>query len=99
MFDSNLRQTLNALFGRMWHSTSCYKEPFATGSPCALSQDKRSSDGCPENAVRRCLVNVWGTVYELDLCESCADYWHGKCVDDCHYRVPKPASQLQPNGV
>lgn len=33
---------------------------------------------CSEDCARRCLINIWGTVYEIDLCETCAKLFDGK---------------------
>lgn len=43
-------------------------------SPC-------KTKGCVYLAVRRCLINIVGSVYEVDLCADCAKEYHGTCTE------------------
>jgi hypothetical protein len=61
------------LFGReglMWRSASRLVDPLNPQSECRIN-------GCLERAARRCLINIWGTVHEVDLCVDCAEEFNG----------------------
>ncbi|MFH1315813.1 MAG: hypothetical protein ABIH67_05480 [Candidatus Uhrbacteria bacterium] len=44
-------------------------------------------------AVRRAMVNVWGTVQEIDVCEKHLDQ-DGRCADDIPYRKPSATEDV-----
>lgn len=59
---------------RFHHSVYSMKEPFREGSPCMV-------EGCEETATERGLINVWGTVYPIDMCPEHLERWHAKAVE------------------
>jgi hypothetical protein len=54
----------------LWHSLYALKYLFDPAGTC-------KAEGCQEPNVRRCLINIWGSVYEIDLCKTCATAYHG----------------------
>ena len=84
------------LYGRMYHHTVELRFDFDVRNPCM-------HEGCNENAEKRCVVNVWGTVIERDLCKE-----HGKIDGLCmeieppikrDYVPATPIRPLDPNAV
>jgi hypothetical protein len=60
-------------YGRnMWHSTARLGHVFDPKKKCG-------TENCTHFCDRRCLINLWGTVYEIDFCNECAKEYHGKC--------------------
>jgi len=55
-----------------WHSVYVLDKPFDPTKRC-------KTEGCNIVNARRCLINIWGNVYEIDLCEECAREYDGKC--------------------
>jgi hypothetical protein len=59
------------LFGKeMWHSL------FSRGIPLDRNT-KCQTENCIHFCDERCLINIWGSVYEIDLCSECAKQYHG----------------------
>ncbi|MFA7319603.1 MAG: hypothetical protein WC022_03355 [Parcubacteria group bacterium] len=56
-----------------------FKDAVNTKEPC-MHRD------CEELRTKRIMVNTWGTVDEVDVCDKHADDYHGKCVDGFPYR-------------
>ena len=69
----------------MWHSIATLKEPFDSKKIC-------KAEGCTNLNVRRCLVNIWGTVYEIDFCETCATAYHGMLGESFPRKAPEPVA-------
>jgi hypothetical protein len=72
---------------RFYHSLYEPKFPFVAGGLCAVND-------CKEKAVRRIVINIWGTVCPADTCEECAQKYHLKAIEDFPWRqetkeVPK----------
>lgn len=62
-------------FGKKgWTMVNCLKEPFKENHPCSVRD-------CPNMRSRRIYVNIWSSVYEFDVCPSCAVAWHRKRCD------------------
>ncbi len=57
---------------RMWHSLCSLRRPFDPKGKC-------QTENCTHFCDQRCLINIWGTVSEIDLCMECAKQYHGKC--------------------
>jgi hypothetical protein len=68
----NLETRIIRAFGRMFHSYCASKKTFSLQDECATVH-------CNHFVDQRCLINIWGTVYELDLCKVCAEEYDGKC--------------------
>ena len=62
------------LYGTMFHSLAALKNPFDPANDC-IHEDHMSS---PPKATVRIIVNCWGTVYEMDVCEEHKNL-HGLC--------------------
>jgi len=62
------------LFKNMYHRIYIFNSPFNPHNICCIQ-------GCQENNSQRILVNIWGSVGELDVCEQHASQYHGKCVE------------------
>ena len=58
------------------------KLPWSSDNRC-MHEDHTDEDAPP--AVRRAMVNVWGTVQEIDVCQEHLDQ-DGRCADDVPYR-------------
>lgn len=67
------------LFKKNWIVLSELNEPFTVERLCMV-------DGCLENRERRCLVNIWGNVCQVDVCDGHAQDYHGKCIDSFPFR-------------
>ncbi len=65
------------LFPRHWHHFAVFDDPWDP----AQNRDCQHLP-CGAKATKRVMVNVWGTVCELEMCDSCATQWHGKRVED-----------------
>ncbi len=72
------------LFGSSWHSMWNLKFPWQEGNPCMHSAHD-GQDRPP--AVRRVMMNIWGSVCELDMCEEHLEY-DGRCADSAPYGEP-----------
>ena len=62
-------QRMLALFGSAW-SLFTRDSSLETDDGCQVK-------GCAKAAQRKGLVNLWGMVYEVDLCEEHFDQYHG----------------------
>lgn len=49
------------IYPRRYHSVYQLRFDFSPENPCMQA-------GCAKKATKRCIVNIWGTVSELDLC-------------------------------
>ncbi len=65
--------------GRMWHTLRVLKDLFGPESVCHHRD-------CGEKVASRCMVNIHGIVYEVDLCESHQKQFHGKNIDSFPWR-------------
>lgn len=74
--DMQLQRTLRRLFGSMWLVFRRKNGPLDERCYC-----------CEAPALRRCLVNTWGTICCYDLCREHADRYRGKNVDEVGRRV------------
>jgi hypothetical protein len=68
----------------LWHSLYSIPEPFDPQKQC-------KAKGCQDLNVRRCLINIWGSVYEIDLCENCAKAYHGMMGESFPDKAAVPA--------
>lgn len=59
------------LYRSCHHTVYELKYPFVLGCDCMIR-------GCPHKASMRGVVNIWGTVCPLDLCEDHTEEYHGK---------------------
>ncbi|MEK7138221.1 MAG: hypothetical protein AAB787_01805 [Patescibacteria group bacterium] len=72
------------LFGAgMFHHLAPLKHPFSLENKCMHEK-------CAESATNRALVNIWGTVCEVDVCKGHSD-WHGNCADSFPWKRPAVA--------
>lgn len=71
------------LYPGYYHTTYTFKHPFDPSLPCMC-------EGCSENASRRCVINEWGNVSEIDLCEPHAAEAHGKLFEQYHWKRDYP---------
>jgi len=67
-----------------YHTIREPKEPFSPEKDCSHAD-------CPEKNTRRVLVNFWGSVYLIDLCDAHAEKWHGRHADTFPFRKHRPA--------
>lgn len=65
---------LDSIFGRMWHTLMIRPDPFSPVAPC-------EHDECMRSASSRVLVNIWGVVWPVNVCDEHASY-HGRKLDD-----------------
>lgn len=73
--DSLPAMRANRKFGpNKWHTVNYYSEPFQPGTPC-------QHDGCDVLAAARIMVNIWGSVCEVDVCEEHRSF-DGKLLDE-----------------
>ncbi len=71
--DWSLEAKIVRLYGKhCWHSVYVLKKPFDPTEECP-------EEGCAEQVSRRCLINIWGSIYEIDLCGKHVEKYHGKC--------------------
>ena len=77
--DYTSKNKANMLFPRMWHSLYSYKEQLDSEKLCMHEK-------CHEKRQRRIMVNVWGCATEVDVCNTHADQYHGKCIEIFPYR-------------
>ena len=69
-----------ALYGRdRWHHAYSLGEPLNTEKEC-MHED------CPDKCKQRIMVNIWGSVYEIDVCDNHAKKWHGMCADSFPFK-------------
>ncbi|MFH1142187.1 MAG: hypothetical protein V1695_00580 [Candidatus Uhrbacteria bacterium] len=66
------------------------KKPWNPDNRC-MHEDH--TDANAPLAVRRAMVNVWGTVQEIDVCEKHLDQ-DGRCADDIPYRKPSATEDV-----
>lgn len=69
------------VYGSMYHHLYTLKEKLNKNLPCM-------HEGCSEKCEKRALVNIWGTVYEVDLCSDHYKEWDSKCTEDFPFRKP-----------
>lgn len=62
------------LYGDMWHSAYNLPDPWTAENECMHEEHGQTS----VKSTVRILVNCWGTVYEMDMCDAHRDL-HGKC--------------------
>jgi hypothetical protein len=71
------------LFGKgKYYHLNPLEEKFVPGSECM-------HEGCNNPIVRRCMVNIHGTLHQHDLCHKHAQQYHGK-------RIPGPFPNKPP---
>ncbi len=73
-------------FPRGFHTLFEFKDksPFIPGShECSI-------EGCSHPATRVALLNIWGSIYPVWVCEVCFVEFHGMCGDDLPARKPHP---------
>jgi len=74
--DWNPEVKANRTFGHsMWHTVRYDKSPLGPDDECDIK-------GCPDRPSKRGMINIWGTVYELNLCDEHHEHYNGKCMDD-----------------
>jgi hypothetical protein len=69
----------------VWHSLYVLPHSFDLTKTC-------KAEGCQNLNVRRCLINIWGNVYEIDLCETCAQAYHGKIGESFPQKAAEPVA-------
>jgi hypothetical protein len=79
----DLKILADDLYGTMWHSAASLSKPFDPSTEC-MHEDHTAS---APKATARILVNCWGTVYELDVCEE-HKFLHGLCGETLPIRRP-----------
>jgi hypothetical protein len=63
------------LFGKkMFHSLRLLPKPFNPETECMC-------EGCSKKATSRIMVNLWGLIYEFDVCDEDRKKYHGKGMD------------------
>ncbi len=75
--DWNVESRALRVYGRMYHTTYSLCFDFSPKNPCMR-------EGCTAHAVKRCVFNCWGSVFERDWCTEHAklDGWSGDLVPE-----------------
>lgn len=71
-------------FPRMYNCWSPMKHPFVPGGKDC---DVR---GCDRMVTRRILCNIWGAVFQADVCEECAPEFHLQKMDGFPWKERPP---------
>ena len=64
------------IYGSMFHSVRSLIEPFSTENSCMHWRCSKHV-----RATGRAVINVWGTVMDIDLCQKHFDEYNGMCCD------------------
>lgn len=79
-------KTLRAYGRSMWHSLCHLPFAWTFANQCLIKD-------CPHTAVMRGVANVWGSVYEVDLCAQHREEYNGMCGEELSL---KPLEAITP---
>jgi len=73
MMEKEIEKEIRKLFDRIgWHHYSKAQRIYG----------KKKCHWCKGKNTKRALVNVWGTVCDIDACDECHKKYHGTCRDN-----------------
>lgn len=70
------------LFKGLYHQIQSYQLPFNPGGDCQYND-------CSREAIKRCMINIYGAVCEVDLCGEHAEEFNGHWLENFPWKHKK----------